>query len=203
MYRKPGFARVKLECCNLIRLQKLTNLEKEWEAILKATFSLLGFLIASNTYAATVWEHLSSGDGTAFEQRWVVSSPIVGMSTNKQLASDMILGATLEGDSGLAVFLNHASSKICKFSDWKLAVDQTVIPIKAELSENTDQTLLVPEEQAWARELLVLFRDGKRIAVQFHANCFNFLYLKYVGSVTLTFSLDGSQKALEFLNATP
>lgn len=166
---------------------------------MKPIVAVLAMLIGVNAYSATAWEHYSSGDGTAFEERWVVTTAIKSMSSDETLASDSYLGARLYGDGGLFVWVSHAASELCKFSDWKLAVDKTVIPIKPELREDTKATGLFPVDDAESIKLLKLFREGEKIAVRFHANCDNMFYLNFIGTATMTYSLDGSSAALEFL----
>jgi hypothetical protein len=165
----------------------------------KLIVGVLALLSSVNAYAATAWEHLSSGDGTAFEERWVANTAILSMSSDETLASDMPLAAKLWKGTGLFIFVSHTSSEICEFSDWKLAVDRTLISVNSKLAEGTKQTGLFPSDDAEAEKLLKLFGEGEKIAVRFHANCDNMFYLKFVGPVTLTYSLEGSSAALSFL----
>jgi len=165
----------------------------------KSIMVVLAILTGVNAYSATAWEHYSSGDGTAFEERWVVTTAIKSMSSNEKLASDLHMGASLYEQGGLFVWVNHASSELCKFSDWKLAVDKNVIPINPKLSEDTRATALHPVDGAESVKLLKLFREGEKVAVRFHANCDNMFYLNYIGTATMTYSLGGSSAALEFL----
>jgi len=145
------------------------------------------------------WQHHKTGDGTAFEERWVSTNAIMSMSSNETLASDMFLGASLYEGGGLFVWVTHTSSKICKFSDWRLAVDKTVVSIKSELDEDTKATALHPVDDAESAKLLKLFRVGEKVAVRFHANCDNMFYLNYTGTATMTYSLNGSSAALKFV----
>ncbi len=159
----------------------------------------LALLTSVTAHAQTTWEHFSSGDGTAFEERWVVTEAIASMSSDETLASDMHLGAALQGDGGLFIWVAHASSEICKFADWKLAVDKTVIPVNPELREDTKATALFPTNDTESVNLLELFREGEKIAVRFHAKCDNMFYSNYIGGATMTYSLEGSNAALQFL----
>ena len=109
------------------------------------------------------------------------------------------MGASLYEGGGLYVWVTHRSSEICKFSDWKLAVDKTVIPIKPELSEDTKATVLHPVDDAESANLLKLFRVGEKVAVRFHANCDNIFYLNHIGTATMTYPLNGSSAALKFV----
>jgi len=165
----------------------------------KSIVVVLALLTDVNAYASDSWEHYSSGNGTAFEERWVVTSAIKSMSSDETLASDMHLGAKLDKDGGLFVWVSHRSSELCKFSEWKLAVDKTVISINSELGEDTEGTALFPVNDAESAKLLNLFREGERIAVRFHANCDNIFYLSYIGTTTMTYSLNDSSAALQFL----
>ena len=149
--------------------------------------------------AEGAWQHHKTGDGTAFEERWVSTNAIMSMSSNETLASDLLLGASLYEDGGLYVWVTHTSSEICKFSDWKLAVDKTVIPIKPKLGEDTKATVLHPVDDAESANLLKLFSVGEKVAVRFHANCDNMFYLNYIGTATMTYSLNGSSAALKFV----
>ncbi len=166
---------------------------------MKSIVVVLALLTGVNAYASDAWEQYSSGDGTAFEERWVVTSAIKSMSSNETLASDLQLGASLYEDGGLYVWVTHISSEICKFSDWKLAVDKTVIPIKPKLGEDTKATVLHPVDDAESANLLKLFSVGEKVAVRFHANCDNMFYLNYIGTATMTYSLNGSSAALKFV----
>ena len=166
---------------------------------MKSIVVVLALLTGVNAYASDAWEQYSSGDGTAFEDRWVVTSAIKSMSSDETLASDMYLGAKLYKDGGLFVWVSHVSSELCEFSDWMLAVDKTVFPIKPELNEETKATALFPVDDADSVKLLKLFREGEKIAVRFHANCDNMFYLNYIGTATMTYSLSGSKAALQFL----
>jgi len=40
---------------------------------------------------------------------------------------------------------------------------------------------------------------GEKVAVRFHANCDNMFYLNYIGTATMTYSLNGSSAALKFV----
>lgn len=168
-------------------------------ATVRLFVAALCLLSVPSTNAEAAWKYFSSGDGTAFEKRWVGTNAIVSMSSDETLASDMPLAAALWKDGGLFVFVSHTSSEICEFSDWELAVDKSLIAVESELAEDTKQTHLFPVDSAESRKLLTLFGDGNRIAVQFHAKCDNMFYSKYVGTVTLTYSLEGSKAALRFL----
>lgn len=166
---------------------------------MKSIFVVVALLTSVTAYAATAWEHFSSGDGTAFEERWVVTEAITSMSSDETLASDMHLGAALQEEGGLFVWVTHTSSEICNFSEWRLAVDKTVISVNSDLGEDTKATALFPANDAESVNLLELFREGERIAVRFHANCDNMFYSSYIGGATMTYALDGSSAALQFL----
>ena len=75
-----------------------------------------------------------------------------------------------------------------------------MIPVNSKLGEDTKATALFPANDAGSLNLLELFREGERVAVRFHANCDNMFYSNYIGGATMTYSLNGSSAALQFLS---
>lgn len=166
---------------------------------MKSIVVALALLTGVSAYAATAWEHHSSGDGTAFEERWVAADAIKSLSSNEKLASTMVMGAALTDNGGLYVWVGHPSPELCEFSVWRLAVDKTVISIESELSDGEDATVLTPIDEGESAELRRLFRDGQKIAISVYANCDNMFFLKLKSTVTMTYSLSGSKEALNFV----
>ncbi len=162
-------------------------------------FSVLTLLTTSSAIADGAWHFYKTGNGTAFEERWVGTTAIESMSSNKKLASKMHLAASLGEDDGLYVWVTHPDQDFCRFSDWKLAVDQSVVRVNSELGESTEATVLTPIDGEASEEFENLFREGERIAVRVRAECDNQFYLDYIGTATLTYSLSGSGAALNYL----
>jgi hypothetical protein len=165
----------------------------------KSILVLLALLTGVSAYAATAWEHHSSGDGTAFEERWVTTNAIESLSSNETLASNMFMGAALNDGGGLYIWVAHPSLELCKFSDWRLAVDQAEISIEPKLSDGEDATVLTPMDEGESADLRRLFRNGQKIAVNVYANCDNMFFLQIKNTVTMTYSLSGSEEALKFV----
>ena len=138
--------------------------------------------------------------GTAFEERWVSTDAVSFMSSNETLAADMRLGAALDEDGDLRLWVTHVSSEFCEFSEWQLAVDKTIFQVNAEIREDARATELHPADDAESATLLQDFEAGESVAVRFRANCDNMFYSNFVGTATMTYSLFGSSEALQFLS---
>jgi hypothetical protein len=149
----------------------------------------------------TEWEHLSEGDGTAFEERWAVRGLIESASTPD---SYMVLGVNNVPDNRLNVYVAGLQSN-CTYSEWEVAIDRTQYEVTGEMSTDEDGMLLKLSEADY-EEFWSDFLTGSRLAVRFDSECEDTLVKLFLDeeitefrNKTLVFSLSGSSAVVEHI----
>jgi hypothetical protein len=150
-----------------------------------------------------IWELSVEGAGTPFESRWATTNPLTEESSAESELAFAGINAS-EGNLELYIGDPYAAAELllsvmageeldCVFDNWRLAVDRQEFRI-ADVSRSTDNsaTFLHPQD---TKKFWQAFAGGSRLAVQVEKTCDGDM-----NTVTMVYSLVGSQAAVEFVS---